>query len=82
MMYWCFSPHVSSPACGLMVEECQANWCVTKRAKIQAALQSERLQLRRKPRDTSIQGESLQIFKKRQKVGQKPFRHVRNQQAI
>lgn len=44
--------------------------CINRRAEIQAALQSQRLQLERRPRDTSIEGGSLHCFKRRQWPGE------------
>ena len=57
--------------------------CITTRAAIQAGLQSHRLQLEHRPRDTSIEGESLHTFKGTQWTGGETVtRHTRDLQAI
>ncbi len=53
------------------------------RAEIQAALQSQRLQLERRPRDTSIEGGSLHTHLREDNDLEKTVtRHTRDPQAI
>lgn len=66
----CKSLSDSSCVCFWGVNRFSQIGCITTRAEIQAALQSQRLQLERRPRDTSIEGGSSHTFKRRQWPGE------------